>query len=58
MHYKWTQKLFAQISLSQSLDFFTVCTVRRFKDCNTKLDHAELSSLNILTLFIVLKNEY
>ena len=26
------------------LRFFTVCAVKCFKDCNTKMDHAELLS--------------
>ena len=41
---KSEQTLFAQIFLSQYYYLFNVCTVKRFKDCNTKLDHANLLS--------------
>ena len=41
---KSVQTLFAQISLFHYKYFLTVCGV---KDCNTKLDHAELLSLGI-----------
>ena len=54
---EYEQTLFDQISLSQYKDFFTMCFVKRFKECNTKLYHAELLSLNIYT-FIELVNAY
>ena len=44
---KSEQTLFAQISLSQYKYLLTVCAVKRFYDCNTKLAHAELLSLDI-----------
>ena len=44
---KSEQTLFAQISLSQYLDLFTVCATKHFKDRNEKLDHAEHLSFGI-----------
>ena len=38
---------FAQISLSQYEDFVYRVCLNCFKDCNTKLDHAEFLSLSI-----------
>ena len=36
-----SEQTFAQISLSQYEDFFTMCTVKPLKDRNTKLDSVE-----------------
>ena len=44
---KSEQTPFAQIFLSQYYYLFNVCAVKRFKDCNTKLDHAKLLSSSI-----------
>ena len=34
--------------LCLSIKIFTVCVVKGFNDCNTKMDHAELLSLSII----------
>ena len=36
--------------------YFTVCAMKRFKYCNTKLDHAELLSLREFALFAKVTN--
>ena len=45
---KSVQTPFVQTFLSQYEVCFTTCALKHFKDYNTKLDHAELLSLNIL----------
>ena len=50
---KSEQTKFAQIFLSQYKDFYRVCC-KAFQEFNTKLDHAELLSISIVLLPIML----